>query len=75
MLEPVNYLSVSLTLGSYKLPLNVTIIGDKAVRDTESGASGVLVRNNQTGMYSLFSCGALHSVDQEEARKIETEIQ
>lgn len=75
MLEPVNYLPVGLSIGAYKVPKNVTIIGDVSVRETETGASGVLVRNNQTGIYSLFSCGALRSVVQKDAKTLETHLQ
>lgn len=71
MLERIDYLSVGLALGAYKLPKNVTVIGKKAIRETKTGASGVLVRNNQTGIYSLFSCGCLRHVNQEEAKSFE----
>lgn len=70
MLEFINYLPVGLALGAYSLPKNATIIGSKAVRDTSSGKSGVLIQHNATGLYSIFSCGMLHSVDQEEARRL-----
>lgn len=71
MLEFVSYLPVGLALGVYKLPKDVTIMGAKAVCDTSNGVSGVLIRHNATGLYSIFSCGALHSVDQEEAKRFE----
>lgn len=74
MLEPVGYLSAKLTLGSYRVPGNVTAVSDKTVCETKTGASGVLVRNRLTGFYSLFSCGVMHSVNQEEAKLIEAEI-
>lgn len=72
MLEYINYLSVGMALGAYRLPENVTIIGNKAVRETKTGASGVLIKHNVTGIYSLFSCGCLHSVNQEEAKQLAT---
>lgn len=72
MLEFIDYLPIGLALGVHKLPKNVTVIGSKAVRDTISGKSGVLIRHNATGLYSVFACGVLHSVDQEEARRLET---
>lgn len=70
MLEFICYLPVGLALGAYKLPENSSVIGTKAVLDTKSGNSGVLIRHNATGMYNIFSCGALHSVDQREARRL-----
>lgn len=71
MLEVINYLPVGLALGAYKLPENVVVIGTHAVRETKTGSSGVLVKNKQTGIYSLFSCGCLRSVDQGEAKGLE----
>lgn len=71
MLEVINYLPIGLVLGAYKLPENVTAVGTHAVRESKTGNSGVLVRNNQTGIYSLFSCGVLHGVNQKEAERFE----
>ena len=71
MLEVINYLPIGFVLGAYKLPENVIVIGTHAVRETKTGSSGVLVRNAQTGLYSLFHCGVLRSVDQEEAKSLE----
>ena len=70
MLETISYMSAAMALGVYKLPQNSTIIGDKAVRDTRNGASGVLIHNSVTGLYSLFSCGCIHGVDQREGKQI-----
>ena len=72
MLKVINYLPIGLALGAYKLPENVTAIGTHAMRETKTGSSGVLVRNNQTGIYSLFSCGAIRNVDQKGAKRFET---
>lgn len=71
MLEAINYLPIGLALGAYKLPKNVTAIGAHTMRETKTGSSGVLVQNTQTGIYSLFTCGALHGVDQKEAKRFE----
>lgn len=71
MLETITYLPIGLSLGAHKVPDNVTIIGTHAVVETKTGTSGVLVRDNRTGVYGLFSCSCLHSVNQEEAKRFE----
>lgn len=71
MLKTIDYLPIGLALGAYKLPDNTKVIGTHAVTESKTGASGVLVRNSNTGIYSLFSCGILRSVDQREAKRFE----
>ena len=70
MLEFISYLPVGLALGAYRLPGDSAVIGSKAGHDTSSGKPGVLIRHNVTGLYGIFSCGVLHSVNQEEARHL-----
>ena len=43
-------------------------IGKYAVR-TDDWTMGVLIRNKNTGIYRLFSCGAIMSVDQIAAKE------
>lgn len=70
MMDIISYMPVSLCLGCYKVPDNAKIIGDKAVVDDKNGKSGVLLRNKNTGIYTLFCAGSQRSVDQREADRI-----
>lgn len=70
MLNKISYMPVSLCIGCYKIPENAEVIGDKAVADEKTGNSGVLLRNKNTGFYTLFSSGSHRSVDQKEAARI-----
>lgn len=74
MIEPT-FWRRGLVQGCYKLPKNVTVIGDYGVQDTVTGNFGLLICHENTGIYSIFSCGRLCSVDQKEAARYATEYQ
>lgn len=68
-LVPVKHTTVKMLLGARPmLPDGCEPIGKYAVR-TDDWAMGVLVRNKTTGIYRLFSCGAIMSVDQMAAKE------
>ncbi len=70
MLEYVPYLPVQLMLGAYKIPPNSQVIGSHAVRNTKTGASGVLIRFETTGVYNLFCAGVVRTVDPQDVRRL-----
>lgn len=70
MLEYVPYLPVQLMLGAYKIPPNSQVIGSHAVRNTKTGASGVLIRFNATGAYCLFCAGVIRTVDHQDVLRL-----
>ena len=61
--------TVKMAFGARPTPEGWEIIGTHAVRNDETWASGVLMKNKATGIYSLYSCGDLVSVDQKAARE------
>lgn len=68
MLKSISYLPVWLALGTYKVPSDAKIVGSHAVCDTKTGNAGVLIRFEKTGIYRLFSAGAVCSVDPYDVR-------
>ena len=68
-LVPVKHTTVKMLLGARPiLPDGWEPIGKYAVR-TDDWAMGVLIRNNNTGIYRLFSGGTIMSVDQRAAKE------
>ena len=68
-LVPVKHTTVKMLLGARPiLPDGWEPIGKYAVR-TDDLAMGVLIRNKNTGIYRLFSCGTIMSVDQMAAKE------
>lgn len=68
-LVPVKHTTVKMLLGARPiLPDGWEPIGKYAVR-TDDWAMGVLIRNKNTGIYRLFSGGAIMSVDQKAAKE------
>lgn len=67
-LVTIPYETVKMVLGPRPAPEGWEIIGTHAVRNDETWASGILIRNKTTGIYCLW-CGALMSVDQKAARE------
>ena len=68
-LVPVKHTTVKMLLGARPiLPDGWEPIGKYAVR-TDDWAMGVLIRNKTTGIYRLFSCCAIISVDQMAAKE------
>ena len=68
-LVPVKHTTVKMLLGARPtLPDGWEPIGKYAVR-TDDWAMGVLIRNKTTGIYRLFSAGAIMSVDQIAAKE------
>ena len=68
-LVPVKHTTVKMLLGARPmLPDGWEPIGKYAVR-TDDWTMGVLIRNKNTGIYRLFSCGAIMSVDQMAAKE------
>lgn len=53
-----------------KFPESTEIIGEYAVQDERHPLGAVLIRFKSTGMYALFSGGAVSSCNQSEARRI-----
>lgn len=70
MLEYLHYLPVDLVLGCYKIPKNSHIIGSYAVRDSKNYNTGVLIQFDNTGIYRIFSAGAVRSVDPRDVRRL-----
>lgn len=68
-LVTIPYETVKMVLGTRPAPEGWEIIGAHAVRNDETWASGILLRNKTTGIYSLFSGGALTGVDQRAAKE------
>lgn len=68
-LVTIPYETVKMAFVARPVPDGWEIIGTHAVRNDETWASGVLMRNRCTGIYSLYSGGALVSVNQKAARE------
>lgn len=68
MLRAISYLPVRLALGCYKIPKGSHIVGSHAVCDTKTGHSGILVQFEETGIYRIFSAGAVCGVDPYDVR-------
>lgn len=68
-LVTIVYETVKMALGARPIPDGWEAIGTYAVRNDETWASGVLLRNKNTGIYSLFDGTALISVDQKIAHE------
>ena len=73
-LVSVNHTTVKMLLGVRSIPAGWAAIGENAVR-TDDWASGILVRNHKTGLYGLFSGGAMLSVDQRAAKEYAKSIE
>lgn len=66
-LVTVHHTTVKMLLGVRPIPAGWGSIGKYAVR-TDDWDTGVLVRNQKTGFYGLFSGGSIISVDQRAAK-------
>ena len=67
-LVKVPHTTIQMLLGVRSLPDGWDAIGESAVR-TDDWATGILVQNQKTGFYGLFSGGAIISVDQRAAKE------
>ena len=70
-LEIIPYLSIHHILGTASVPQGFTIAAKYPVRD-ETGRSGVLIQNKNTGLYALYVGGVghcLYSVEHSAAKK------
>ena len=70
-LVTIVYETVKMALGARHIPEGWEAIGTHAVRNDETWASGVLLRNKKAGIYiyRLFDGTALISVDQKIAHE------
>ena len=73
-LVAVQHTTVKMLLGVRPLPDGWEAIGKYAVR-TDEWAIGILVRNQKTGFYGLFSVGSIISVDQRAAKEYAKSIE
>ena len=73
-LVTVQHTTVKMLLGVRPLPDGWDAIGEYAVRNDEWD-TGILVRNQKTGFYGLFSGGAMLSVDQRSAKEYAKSIE
>lgn len=73
-LVAVQHTTVKMLLGVRPLPDGWEAVGKYAVRNDE-WATGILVRNQKTGFYGLFSGGAMLSVDQRAAKEYAKSIE
>ena len=71
-LVTIVYETVKMALGARPIPDGWEAIGTNDVRNDETWASGVLLRNKNTGIYSMFDGTALISVDQKIAHEYAT---
>lgn len=65
----IPYETIKMALGARPIPDGWEVIGTHTVRNSETYASGILMRNKNTGIYSLFDGAALISVDKKIARE------
>lgn len=68
-LVTIPYETVKIALGARPILEGWEAIGTHAVRNDETWASGVLLRNKNTGIYSLFDGMVLISINQKIARE------
>lgn len=73
-LVAVKHTTVKMLIGVLSIPEGWDAIGKYAVR-TDDWATGILVRNQKTGLYGLFSGGAMLSVDQRAAKEYAKSIE
>lgn len=67
-LTTIPYTTKAMVFGVLPVPQHLEVIGTHAVRRESDWASGCLVRNKNTGFYSIWSCNTLISVDQDAAK-------
>lgn len=73
-LVTVRHTTIKMQLGVRPLPDGWDAIGKYAVLNDEWD-TGILVRNQKTGFYGLFSVGSIISVDQRAAKEYAKSIE
>lgn len=74
-LVAVKHTTVKMLLGVRPIPAGWYSVGKYPVRTDDTWATGVLVQNHKTGLYGLFSCGSIISVDQRAAKEYAKSIE